>query len=332
MGQNEIQQHNPEVIRFDGVVKTYKDRKALDHITFEIPQGSRVTLFGPSGAGKSTILRLIAGLIQPDEGTISGTDVPISMAFQNHQLFEQLSAQDNIAFGLDCRRYDRKTIEEKTRQWAEFFKCADVLKQKAGTLSGGQQQRVGLARAFMKEPKVLLLDETFSAMDYALKEELIEKILQLHKEKNFTLISITHSAEEGQKLGDLMFLMKDGRLIQQGSWGQILSNPQDLFEAGCLGILSVNIVSGETFGFEGFAGLRPSAFIAHPEKDCFQLDARLESKDELGFGWICQYGWNGERIRVLSADGMTGSTLYYPKDSLLKFDLQGQRIHEKKTL
>lgn len=326
MGEKQIPQRHQQVIRFEDVVKTYKDLKALDHLSFEIQPGSRVTFFGPSGAGKSTVLRLIAGLIQPDQGTIQGTDARISMAFQNHQLFEQLTARENIAYGLDCRRFDKKKIAASVQYWAQVFKCSEVLDQKAGTLSGGQQQRVGLARAFMKDPDILLLDETFTAMDYALKEELMDQILSLQKEKGFTLISITHSLEEGQKLGDTIFLMKEGKLVQQGSWQQLLNDPQDLFEASCFGILSMNIVDGSCFGFSGFAGLKPSGFGLHPETDCYEMDAKLEQKDDLGFGWMCQYSWNQEKIRVLSLDGSVGTKLYFPKSDLLRFDPNGNRM------
>ncbi len=203
-------------IDFRSVTKLYRDRRVVDALSFLIESGERVVLFGPSGCGKSTTLLLIAGLVAPDSGEIridgkvaSSTGkilVPpqarnVGMVFQDLALWPHMSVAENIAFGLRARRVPAVERDRRIRSIANLVGLGDYLKVRPGELSGGEQQRVALARALALEPRILLMDEPLSSLDVALARRLREEILRLHAELAFTLVYVTHSRDEAQRIG-----------------------------------------------------------------------------------------------------------------------------------
>jgi ABC-type sugar transport system ATPase subunit len=203
-------------IEFQSVDKTYRNRRAIDALSFTIAAGERIVLFGPSGCGKSTTLLLIAGLTPPDtgdiriEGRIASTArkvvVPpqlrgVGVVFQDLALWPHMSVAENIAFGLRARRVPIAERERRIGNVANLVGLGDYLNVRPGELSGGEQQRVALARALALEPHILLMDEPLSNLDATLSGRLRREILRLHAELAFTLVYVTHSRDEAEEIG-----------------------------------------------------------------------------------------------------------------------------------
>lgn len=181
------------------VDKAFDGKQILSNLNLKIYANERIALMGPSGSGKTTILKMIASLVEPDQGLVSSTQ-NVSMVFDADDLYRELSAYRNIELGLDFSKFDRAKRREKVMYWAQKFSCLSFLNQFTSTLSAGQRKRVALARAMMKEPDILLLDETFPALDPALRQEMIQTLLNLQKELNFALVFATHHEEEAKLL------------------------------------------------------------------------------------------------------------------------------------
>lgn len=203
-----------DAIQLVDVNKSFHDKPVLEHINLTVPEGSRVALMGPSGAGKSTLLKLIAHLIQPDTGTVitQADQQKISLVFDRDYLYEWMSCRENIELGLEQTRKNRKISKERAEKWGAFFNCSSFLDQKAGTLSAGQRQRTSLARAMMKEPEILLLDESFRSLDESLRRELMDKLIKLQKEQGFTIVAATHSSLEASQYYDTIYLVDHGTI------------------------------------------------------------------------------------------------------------------------
>lgn len=214
--------HQDILITLDDVsVCTADGKKILSDISVSIARGERIVLFGPSGAGKSTLMKTAVGLIAPDQGTVQNHASRISLVFQKEGLFPEISCRKNISYGLEYGRFPRTEIDEKTLHWAKVFCCDEFLDQRTSTLSGGEQQRAALARAFLKDPDLLLMDESFSSLDFSLHRELLDRILQLQKEKGFTVLYTTHDREDLEKFPTQIWLIRNGHLQQ------ILKGPLD---------------------------------------------------------------------------------------------------------
>lgn len=191
---------NNVVFAANHVYKAYNNKVVLSDFNMELKRDDRIALMGPSGSGKTTILKIIAGLATPDEGTVEWNG-QVSMAFDEDDLYPDLNAFTNIELGIDWSRMERKARKEEVLKWAKTFDCQSFLYQQTSTLSAGQRKRTALARTMMKHPDILLLDETFPALDPELRERIMTRILSLQQELGFALVFATHHDQDS-------FLMK----------------------------------------------------------------------------------------------------------------------------
>ncbi len=231
-----------------GANKRYGDFAALDNVDFAVPSGSLTALLGPSGSGKSTLLRAIAGLDQPDTGTITinGRDVTgvppqrrgIGFVFQHYAAFKHLTVRDNVAFGLKIRRRPKAEIAEKVDNLLEVVGLSGFQTRYPSQLSGGQRQRMALARALAVDPQVLLLDEPFGALDAKVRDDLRTWLRRLHDEVHVTTVLVTHDQAEALDVADRIAVLKDGRIEQVGSPGAVYDAPANAFVMSFLGAVS----------------------------------------------------------------------------------------------
>ncbi|MGB6511435.1 MAG: TOBE-like domain-containing protein [Mycobacterium sp.] len=237
---------NAIVVR--GANKRYGDFVALDNVDFDVPAGSLTALLGPSGSGKSTLLRAIAGLDQPDTGTITinGRDVTrlppqrrdIGFVFQHYAAFKHLTVRDNVAFGLKIRRRPKAEIAEKVDHLLKVVGLSGFHSRYPSQLSGGQRQRMALARALAVDPQVLLLDEPFGALDAKVREDLRAWLRRLHDEVHVTTVLVTHDQAEALDVADRIAVLKDGRIEQVGSPSAVYDTPANAFVMSFLGAVS----------------------------------------------------------------------------------------------
>ncbi|GAA0273888.1 ABC transporter ATP-binding protein [Alteraurantiacibacter aestuarii] len=241
-----------KAVELRGVVKRYGPTLAADHVSLTAKQGSFTTLLGPSGCGKTTLLRLIAGLEQPDEGEIliggrSMAGVPlhkrkIGLVFQNYALFPHLSVHENIAFGLRYHGIDKGEEQDRVLAMLDLVRLPGRGDARPGMLSGGQRQRVALARALVIEPDVLLLDEPLSALDANLRDEMRIELRAIQERLGVTTIFVTHDQGEALAMSDAIAVLRSGRLQQVGSPAEIYNRPASPFVGNFLG--QCNILRG----------------------------------------------------------------------------------------
>ena len=232
-------------VKLDDINKSFNDFQASQHVSFEVGRGTLAALLGPSGSGKTTILRMIAGLENPDSGTISidgnvVNDVApaergIGFVFQNYALFRYMTVRDNIAFGLSVRRAPTAQTRERVDELLELIGLSDLGKRYPGQLSGGQRQRVAFARAIAPNPNVLLLDEPFAAIDAKIRKELRAWLKQTIRQLGITSLFVTHDQEEAIEVADSIILTHDGQVEQTGTPAQIYSTPRTRFAAAFFG-------------------------------------------------------------------------------------------------
>lgn len=224
----------PEIV-LRGLTKTYNRVTVLRGVSLEIADGELIALVGPSGCGKTTTLKILAGLIAPDEGEIwidgrESTSVPVEkrdivMVFQENLLFPHLTVGENITFGLKMAGYDRRYREVKLREMLELVQLPDLKDRYPAQLSGGQQQRVALARALALEPRILLLDEPLSNLDSRLRDEMRELIKEIHKKMQMNIVLVTHDPLEAMLMADRIAVMFDGQIIQYDTPYNIYNRP-----------------------------------------------------------------------------------------------------------
>jgi sulfate transport system ATP-binding protein len=228
-----------------GVTKTYGSFTALKDVTVEVPDGSLTALLGPSGCGKSTLLRVIAGLDHADEGTVvlDGQDVTnqpardrgVGFVFQHYAAFRHMSVRDNIAFGLTIRKHGKREIKAKVDELLELVQLGGWADRHPHQLSGGQRQRMALARALAVEPRVLLLDEPFGALDAKVRRDLREWLRRLHDEMHVTTVFVTHDREEAMEVADRIVVMNVGEVEQAGEPAELYDRPASDFVMGFIG-------------------------------------------------------------------------------------------------
>ncbi|WP_342641658.1 ABC transporter ATP-binding protein [Rhodoligotrophos ferricapiens] len=247
-------------VQLKNVTLAYGAFVAIKNVNLTIEKGTFVTLLGPSGCGKTTILRSIAGLVDPTSGEIivAGrriNDVPIhkrniGLVFQNYALFPHKSVFDNIAFGLKYRKVGKAEIERKVKRALDMVRLPGVEKKLPSEMSGGQQQRIALARAIVIEPDVLLLDEPLSALDANLREEMRTELKLIQREVGITTIFVTHDQEEALAMSDRIVVMNHGVVEQEGRPEEVYRRPASRFVASFLGQSNllggrVQMVNGE---------------------------------------------------------------------------------------
>ena len=242
------------------IKKSFTEEEAvLDNISLKISKGEFITLLGSSGCGKTTTLRIIAGLEQPDAGSVwlDGREVTglepnqrnVNTVFQNYALFPHMNVAENIGYGLKLKKVPKSEIRKKVSQMLELVQLEGYEKRKPSELSGGQKQRVAIARALVNNPEVLLLDEPLGALDLQLRRAMQIELKHLQKKLGITFIYITHDQEEAINMSDTISLMKEGRIEQIGTPDEIYNHPKTSYVATFVG--NANILHGAAESIQG---------------------------------------------------------------------------------
>ncbi|NLL36425.1 MAG: ABC transporter ATP-binding protein [Fretibacterium sp.] len=247
-------------VALEGIGKRYGSAWAVRDISLSVGAGEFLSIVGPSGCGKTTLLRLVAGFVRPDEGTVRlgeqpVNDVPVrerrvGLVFQNYALFPNMTLYENVAFGLKAQNRSATEVRRRTSDLLEMVGMADRAQSYPRQLSGGQQQRIALARALAVEPRVLLLDEPLSALDAKVRNSLRFEIKRIQRDSGITMIYVTHDQEEALSISDRVALMRKGALEQVGTPIELYSDPCSLFAADFIGVS--NLLKGESDGEGGF--------------------------------------------------------------------------------
>lgn len=246
----------PTTITINCLTKTFgrasRQVKAVDHANLVIDPGEIFFLLGPSGCGKTTLLRMIAGFIQPTSGTIHFNERDVTrvspnkrnagMVFQSYALWPHMTALGNVSFGLKVRKLNQEIRNARAREALQDVQLQPLADRKPGELSGGQQQRVALARALVIRPDVLLLDEPLSNLDARLRSDLREEIRRICKDAGITTVYVTHDQKEALSIADRIAVMRDGKIVQAGTPMELYRRPTSIFTASFLG--ETNLISG----------------------------------------------------------------------------------------
>ncbi|MBM4370434.1 MAG: sulfate ABC transporter ATP-binding protein [Deltaproteobacteria bacterium] len=332
-------------IRVEHLTKRFGAFKAVDDVSFTVEDGTLVALLGPSGSGKSTILRILAGLDNADEGRVWFDEVEatrvharnrsIGFVFQHYALFRHLTVADNVAFGLRVRQVPRETIQTRVRELLSLVGLAGYGGRYPSQLSGGQRQRVALARALAPEPKLLLLDEPFGAVDAKVRDELRQWLRRLHDEVGVTSIFVTHDQYEAFSVSDRVLIIHRGALEQEGSPTEILDQPASEFVARFVG--EVNVFPARLEGEEVVAGaLRARTSNPCPPGPVSLVVRSYDLKfwrEEPGIATVERMVTLGDRVQVFAvADGAGPVTAQFPRrSSLLRGVEPGCRIQVEIT-
>jgi sulfate transport system ATP-binding protein len=271
------------MIEVHDIVKRFGDFTALEGVSVDVPTGSLTALLGPSGSGKSTLLRVIAGLERPDAGEIrlEGRDVTrippqsrgVGFVFQHYAAFKHMTVRENVAFGLKIRRRPRAEVKQRVSELLELVQLARLADRYPAQLSGGQRQRMGLARALAVDPKVLLLDEPFGALDARVRKELRLWLRRLHDETHTTTVIVTHDQEEAMEVADRVVVMNAGRIEQTAAPRDLYDHPANEFVMTFVG--PVNKL--------GDAFIRPHDIEVLLEPNGATQEAMVERLVHLGF-------------------------------------------------
>jgi sulfate transport system ATP-binding protein len=298
------------------ITKRFGDFRALDDVSLDIADGSLTALLGPSGSGKTTLLRIIGGLEVPDSGSIEllGRDVThvapqqrgIGFVFQHYAPFKHMTVWDNVAFGLTIRKRPKDEVKRKVSELLSLVQIAQFADRYPSQLSGGQRQRMALARALAVEPKVLLLDEPFGALDARVRKELRVWLRRLHDETHVTTVFVTHDQEEAMDVSDHIVVMDKGRIEQEGSPRELYEHPTNEFVMSFIG--PVNRL--------GEAWVRPHDIDLLPEPAEGASEALVERVVYLGFE---------VRVDLVRSDG-SRVWAQVPRDQAERMELENGQI------
>jgi sulfate transport system ATP-binding protein len=341
-------------ISVSNVTKRFGKSVALDRVSMDVPQGELLALLGPSGCGKTTLLRVIAGLEQPDEGTVRHSDADVTrravkdrnfgFVFQHYALFKHMTVFENVAFGLRVRGWADDKVRDRVGELLRLVRLDEMGPRYPSQLSGGQRQRIALVRALAPEPKVILLDEPFGALDAKVRTELRDWLRRFHDEFHVTSLFVTHDQEEAFAVADKVVVMNRGRVEQTGTPGEVFEHPATAFVMDFLG--NVNAVPVPADGRPGLpfdwsrsrgkvlvdekgeskAYLRPheldldrtprpnsiQARVMHVNPAGSVVKVRVWSED---FGLVFNVDVPPDRYRVLTVKNGDGVYLF-PKDHL----------------
>jgi multiple sugar transport system ATP-binding protein len=312
-------------ISFRNIHKSFGSVRLFRGLSFDCPDHAYLCLLGPSGCGKTTLMRIVAGLTEPDAGDVMiGTarvnDLPpaarnIGLAFQNYALYPHLSVAGNLAFPLRAPirrgRYDRGEIEDRVKRIAKLLKIDQLLNRRVNQLSGGQQQRVALGRALIHDPGVLLLDEPVTHLDARLRYEMRAEIKLLHERLGTTTIHVTHDQQEALAMGDLIAVMREGHLEQFGPPLELYHQPATAFVAGFIGDPPMSLLHARLFQEDGEPVLRfAGASLRFPDE--LSALARRATSPELIVGLrshhlaIAERPDQGAAVATVYSHGMVG--------------------------
>ena len=240
------------LISFRNIVKSFDGQMILKGVNLDINEKEFVTLLGPSGCGKTTLLRILGGFLDADEGSVifDGEEISkkpsyereLNTVFQKYALFPHLSVYENIAFGLKIKKMSKDIIDQKVMKMLKLIGLEGYENKNTTLLSGGQQQRVAIARALVNEPKVLLLDEPLAALDLKLRKEMQYELKRIQQEVGITFIFVTHDQEEALTMSDKIVVMNNGEIQQVGTPEEIYNEPTNRFVANFIG--ESNIIPG----------------------------------------------------------------------------------------
>lgn len=233
------------LLRISDVSKSFGDVSAVDNVSIDIAENEFFSLLGPSGCGKTTLLRIIAGLENPDSGTVTlaGEDLvampahrrPVNLMFQSYALFPHLNVARNVSYGLERDKRPRAEIDRRVGEALEIVGLDGLGKRRVHELSGGQRQRVALARAMVKRPRILLLDEPLGALDKQIRTQMQQELKRLQHEVGITFVVVTHDQEEAMSMADRIAVLKDGQVEQLASPEQLFDHPASRFVAEFIG-------------------------------------------------------------------------------------------------
>ena len=288
-------------VRLENVTKAFDQLVAVREMNLEIGRGEFFTLLGPSGCGKTTTLRMVAGFEQPTAGQIliEGSDVaglpahkrPTNTVFQSYALFPHLSVRENVAFGLERKKIDKREVEQRVQAELERVGLASELNRRPNQLSGGMQQRVALARALVNLPKVLLLDEPLGALDLKLRKGLQIELKGIQRDVGITFVYVTHDQEEALTMSDRIAVMNRGRVEQCDAPEAVYERPSTTFVAGFIGVS--NLMPGQVVSANGASSR-------------VKLDAGIEIEaptDGVATGERCHAVVRPEKLRLDPRDG-----------------------------
>ncbi|CCM80021.1 MULTISPECIES: ABC transporter ATP-binding protein [Rhizobium] len=235
----------PKVIQLNNIVLKYGNYTAIDNVSVDLAEGEFFALLGPSGCGKSSLLRIVAGFVEPNSGEVllDGKDMtnvparrrPINMMFQSYALFPHMSVEQNVRYGLEMARLPSAEIKQRVAEILETTHLTTMAGRRPNQLSGGQRQRVALARALVMRPRVLLLDEPLGALDKKLREAMQLELKRLQHEMGLTFVVVTHDQEEALVMADRIALMRAGKIEQVGTAAELYERPASKFVADFIG-------------------------------------------------------------------------------------------------
>lgn len=274
---------NGSQVKIDHVSKEFGDFIALNDINFTINQGEFFTLLGPSGCGKTTLLRIIAGFENPDDGAVLFDDTNVvglppnkrhsNTVFQSYALFPHMTVFENVAFSLRLKKVDNATVEEKVRKYLSLVQLEEHMYKKPNQLSGGQRQRVAIARALINEPKVLLLDEPLSALDAKLRSSLLVELDRLHDKIGITFIFVTHDQSEALAVSDRIAIMNKGNVLQIGTPFEVYESPATQFVAKFIG--ETNLFESTVVKCEGYKAKTGEEYMVTLNTPALGMQAQL---------------------------------------------------------
>ncbi|SCY43843.1 ABC transporter ATP-binding protein [Desulfoluna spongiiphila] len=264
-------------LQINDVVKRYGKTEVVHGINLDIKDKEFVVFVGPSGCGKSTTLRMIAGLEEISDGTmtigdkvineLAPKDRGVAMVFQNYALYPHMNVFDNMSFGLKIKKRPKEEIKRRVEEAAAILGLEEFLYRKPSQLSGGQRQRVAMGRAIVRRPDIFLFDEPLSNLDAKLRTQMRIEMKKLHRRVDATIIYVTHDQVEAMTLGDRIVVMKDGHIVQQGKPLELFEKPVNTFVAGFIGSPPMNLVPAVVKGVKGGLSLEFEGEVSLPVPD-----------------------------------------------------------------